>query len=241
MGSGSSSGGAGGSSSGGGGASSGSSSGVADAQATGGFAIGGVLSDANGGGALAGVSRCLIAAPSTCTTTDSGGNFLLDGLAGTGDGFIASLSGYVTGVWPVTPTGQRHGLVDPPPVDHEAHRPRAVGGDQLFDSSTGALVFAAVDTNGNGVAGVSVSVSAGGTIAYFNANGSALDSTLTTTAAWGGGYAFGVPAGTAGVTFSAPGKVCVRKSPEGWTGTSGQTTAVPVTAGRLTRAAAVCQ
>jgi hypothetical protein len=219
-----------------------SSSGAgADGQATGGFAVGGVLNDATGGGSpLAGASVCLIAAPSTCTTTDSAGNFLLDGLAGSGDGFTASLTGYATGVWPITPTGNATGwavlLRSTTRLDTLA---QSVG--TTFDSSTGALVFAAMDAAGNGLAGVSVSVGAGGKVAYFMTGGSTLDSTLTATTTSGGGFAFGVPAGTVGLTFTAPGKVCVRNGAEGWTGGTGQTTTVPVVGGRLTRAAAVCQ
>ncbi len=226
-----------------GGPSSSSGGGGAGASSGGGgrtFGIGGVLNDATGGGPLSAASVCLIASPSTCTMTDSTGTFLLEGLAASGDGFTASLSGYVTGIWPMTPTASATSwsilLRSSTRLTNLA---QSVGA--TFDSSAGAILFATLDASGNSLAGVSVSVASGGNVAYFQAGGSALDSSLTATTAWGGGFAFGVPAGTVGVTFAAPGKVCVRNGMEGWTGGSGHTLTVPVVAGQLTRAAAVCQ
>lgn len=226
-----------------GGASS-SSGGVGAGASSGGggrtYGIGGVLNDATGGGPLSAASVCLIASPSTCTMTDSTGTFLLEGLAASDDGFTAALPGYVTGIWPVTPTTSATGwsilLRSSTRLTNLA---QSVGA--TFGSSAGAIIFATLDASGNSLGGVSVSVAAGGTVSYFQADGSALDSTLTATTAWGGGFAFGVPAGTVGVTFTAPGKVCVRNGMEGWTGGSGRTLTVPVVAGQLTRAAAVCQ
>jgi hypothetical protein len=199
-----------------------------------------VLNDATGGGPVSGATVCLIATPSTCTMTDSTGTFLLGGLAASGDGFTASLTGYVTGIWPVTPTGDATSWsVLLRSATRLTNLAQSVG--TTFDSSTGVVIFAALDASGSSLAGVSVSVASGGTVAYFKADGSALDSTLTATTAWGEGFSFGIPAGTVGVTFSAQGKACVRSGVEGWPGGSGQTMTVPVVAGQLTRAAVVCQ
>ena len=204
------------------------------------FAVGGVLNDATGGGPVTGASVCLIATPSSCTMTDSTGTFLMGGLAVSRDGFTASLAGYVTGIWPITPTGDATSWsVLLRSTTRLTNLAQSVG--TTFDSSMGAVIFAALDASGNSLAGASVSIASGGTVAYFKADGSALDSTLAATTAWGEGFAFRIPAGTVGVTFTAPGKVCVRSGVEGWPGGSGQTMTVPVVAGQLTRAAAVCQ
>jgi hypothetical protein len=90
-----------GSSSGGGGGSGGGSGGSPA------FSVGGQISDATTGDPLPGVAMCLLSSPSTCTSSDSGGNFTLAGVTEVQGGITGSLSGYLTGIWPVTPSSNQ--------------------------------------------------------------------------------------------------------------------------------------
>jgi len=228
----------------GGGSSSGSDAGGNDGgggdSGTEGFTVSGTVSDIATGNSLPGVSVCLLAAPSTCTITDSSGAFSLTGLVPSGSGFTASLAGYVTGVWPLTPTGN---------VTYNAFL-RSVSlvgtwasqAGATFNGSAGAVLFETFDGSGNPRSGVSVSTAAGGTVGYLTGNGSVLDTTLTATTTNGAGCVFEVPSGNVEVTFTAPGAVCTRYGAEGWlAAVSGATTLVPVVANELTVARAVCQ
>ncbi len=221
------------------GSASSSSSGGSSTSIVGGFTFSGWIDDAVSGDPLEGVQVCLFASPGVCTTTDVNGTINLTGLAASGDGITATFSGYPTGIWPITPTGNISGWTINLRTDARiATLATQVGA--TFGSTTGAIVFDAYDGSGNNLSGVSVSTPAG-TVGYFTGTGAGLDSTLTATTSVGGGYIFGVPPGNVEVTFTSPGLVCARNGAEGWPGSGSATTTVPVVAGELTRAAGACQ
>lgn len=207
---------------------------------TGGFTFNGWIDDAVSGDPLQSVQVCLLASPAVCTTTDVNGTIALSGLGPSQDGITATLSGYPTGIWPITPTGNISGWTIFLRSDTRlATLAQQVGG--VFGGSLGAIVFEAYDGSDNDLSGVSVSTGSGGTIGYFAGDGTGLNSTLTATTSNGGGYIFAVPPGDVDVTFSAPGLVCARSGSEGWPGSGSGTVTIPVRAGELTRAAGACQ
>jgi hypothetical protein len=203
------------------------------------FNASGTFADAVSGNALGNVSVCLLDSPSTCATTDSGGNFSLDGVGQQGSGLVASLAGYVTGLWPMTPAGDTTWSLLLRTTTRMNNLAAAV--NTTFGPSTGAIFFQAYDGAGNALAGVTVSVASAGPAAYFQSDDTTLDATLTATTSAGKGFVFGLSPGTTRVTFSAPGLACARNGAEGWPPAGGETMTVPVVANELTRAAAVCR
>jgi hypothetical protein len=172
--------------------------------------------------------------------TDANGDVSITGIGARRSGISASLASYVTGLWPITPTGNVSGWTI---SLRKTARVMALAQElaTTFGSTAGAIVFAVKDPSGNPLAGVSVAISSSGKVGYFTANGSMLDPVLTTTSAHGQGFAFDVAPGDVGVTFTLAGHTCVHNGSEGWPGAGAETMTVPVQAGKLTRAAAVCQ
>ncbi|MFI5307404.1 MAG: hypothetical protein ACHQ53_08640 [Polyangiales bacterium] len=217
-----------------------SASGSSGDGAVSGFTLDANLSDAVSDDVLVQAAVCLLDMSSVCTMTDANGDFSIDGIGARRSGISASLTGYVTGLWPITPTGNVSGWT----ITLRKQARVTVLAQQLattFGSSTGAMVFAAKDASGNPLAGVSVTVSSSGKVGYFAADGTKLDPALTATSAHGEGFVFDVAPGDVGVTFTLAGHTCVRNGSEGWPATGNETMTVPVQAGKLTRAAAVCQ
>jgi hypothetical protein len=218
---------------------SGSSSGQGTV-ATGGFTASGQIDDAVTGVGLPGVAICILNASATCTTSDSGGNYTLLGVADTGSGITGTLSGYATGVWPMTPAGDVLGwTINLRSLDRMESLAESVG--TTFGSSAGAIYFAAYDENDNPLSGVSFSVPEGGPTGYFTGDGSGLSPGLTATSTNGGGYIFAQPAGTLAVTATASGLTCTRSGASGWPPVGSETMDVPVVVASVTLARAVCQ
>jgi hypothetical protein len=210
-----------------------------DAATVGGFALSGNMSDAVTGDPLASVTICLLDSPATCTKSDANGDFSIRGLGAKGSGITGALAGYVTGVWPVTPTGNVSGWSILLRTENRVAK-LAQNLGTTFGPSAGAIVFAVKDGSGNPLSGVTIT-STRGTVGYYDANGAALDLALTDTTSHGGGFIFDVSPGDVGLTFEISGRTCVRNGAEGWPGSNGETMTVPVQGGKLTRAAAVCQ
>jgi hypothetical protein len=86
-----------------------STSGQSGDAAVSGFTLDANLSDAVSGDPLGQVAVCLLDAPSTCTMTDANGDFSVTGIGARRSGISATVASYVTGVWPITPTGNVSG------------------------------------------------------------------------------------------------------------------------------------
>jgi hypothetical protein len=225
--------------------SSGSSSGSSSSSSSGGgpsgpqFTVSGALGDGSGNG-VAGASVCIIGAQSSCTTTDSGGNYTLAGVWANKSGFIGTANGFAPTLWPLTLTGNLtyNGFFRSSSV---------VGGfatqmGTTFGPSTGAVFFVVFDGNGNALANATVTPSGAGTIGYFNADGSGPATTLTKTTANGGGYIFQIAPGNVNLTVSVAGLSCGPAGHETWTPSSTAVSVlVPVQAGALTVARIACQ
>jgi hypothetical protein len=180
-----------------------------------------------------------LSSPSNCQPTDANGDATLSGLQATQDGISAAFSGYVTGIWPITPMGNILSwdvvLRSTTRIDNIATQM-----ETTFNATLGAITFATYDGCGNSLAGVSVTTSAGGTVGYTDTTGD-VSSVLTATTSQGSGFILGVAPGDVSLTFSAPGMTCARYSNEGWPGSGTVTTVVPISAGALTRASTACQ
>jgi len=207
---------------------------------SGGFMLSANLTDAVSGDVLAGAKVCLIDAPSTCTTVDANGDFTISGIGAKRSGIVASLTGYVTGIWPIAPTGDVDGWTI---FLRKDARVTALASEigTTFSSSSGAIVFAAKDSSGTPLAGVTVALNGGGKVGYFTADGTKLDPALTATSSHGQGFVFDLAPGDVRVTFALPGKTCVKNGAEGWPASGSETMTVPIQAGKLSRAAAVCE
>lgn len=208
------------------------------APAIGALAVTGNLTDALTGAPLPAASACLLQSPTTCVHPDAAGDFTLRGLTPTGSGLTIALPDYMTGVWPFSPTANVTGwIMVLRPTARMMHLGQQAGA--TLAPTTGAITFVARDGNDSALSGVSVTVSPAGRIGYM-ADGATIDPKLTATTAQGDGFVFDLPAGDVTITFSAAGRKCTRRVPEGWPAAAGATMVVPIQAGALTRASAVC-
>ncbi len=211
---------------------------------TGGFSVTGLLYDSTGVTPLSGASICLLATPNGCVSTTSAGAFTINGLVPKLSGITATDTGYVNGVWALTPTaslGSWNGYL------RTQERINALAGqvNATFASTTGAIHFIAYDATGNGLTGVTVTASTTGTVGYFDTSGATLGTASTgvaETTSDGGGMIFGLAAGTTvDVTFTAQGKTCVHHDSSGWDPKSPSATmSVPIVGGSLTFAGGTC-
>jgi hypothetical protein len=211
-------------------------------DALGSYAIDGFLKSEETNMPIAGSTVCLIDAPTVCAATDASGAYLLHGLSPNGSGIIASAPGYAPGLFPLTTTSDVHAFTifirTPMRVDALASSVGATFG------STGAIHFEGRDAANAVRAGVSVSVAAssGAIVSYYVAPGK-LSTAATATGTMGDGYIFGVPEGTATLTFNAPSSTCAREAANDWppaSGSAGTTMTIPIRAGAVTRAAVMC-
>jgi hypothetical protein len=204
------------------------------------FTVSGTLTDAVTGDVLPNANVCLLASPSTCAKSDAQGDYQLPGVAPTGSGFLVVFPGYVPTAWPLTPTSDvayDAALRSTPSAQGLAAQVNAT-----LDASHGAILFVAVDANGNPRAGASSVSDLGGLLGYFKGDGSALDASLTATSSSGAGIYFQVAPGAANLTITLPGTACARRGGEGWVPTkAGATVLVPVTAGALSVVRVACQ
>jgi hypothetical protein len=183
---------------------------------------------------------CLLDSPTKCATTDYSGNFSLSGVSAQKSGLVATINGWTPGVFPLSPTGTTTWTLPLWKAAQVTSYAATIG--TTFGPATGAIQFEALDGSGKPLAGVKVSVPGAGSAGYFEADGTTLNPTLTTTTSKGTGILFGVNAGnTIAVTFSAPGRTCTRNGTEGWPPVGTETTSVTVVANELTRASAQCQ
>jgi hypothetical protein len=208
---------------------------------TGGFAVTGTLLNGDGLTPIAGASICLVALPNECVVSASTGAFTINGLTATGSGITGSLTGFVNGVWALTPTSNISSFTG---YLRTPARMTTLASDvsSTFSSAAGVIHFIAYDAGGNGLAGVTVSTSGGGTIGYFDVAGATLSTAIPETSAEGGGMIFGLaPAAQVDVTFAIAGKTCVHHDSSGFAPKSASATmAVPVIAGAVTFAGGTC-
>ena len=203
-----------------------------------GFRVTGTLEDDPTSKPLANATLCLFDAPGVCSTSDTSGGFSLSGVSDQRSGFTASLPGYVTGIWPLTPTGDLDGFGVFLRTTANANGLAASVGASF--GATGAIHFEARGGAGTTRAGVSVSADPGGTVAYVVTPGK-LSTSVVSTSSLGDGFVWELPEGDVTLTFSAPGSTCTRTSANGWAaGGAGATLTVPVKAGQITRAAVTC-
>jgi hypothetical protein len=153
---------------------------------------------------------------------------------------VESLSGYLPGIFPMTLTTTTTSwdtfLRTQALMSTFAGQIGATA-----DGTTGMIHLIVNDASNSALAGVSVTTSPEGKVGYIDTTGAANPS-LTATTAQGYGFVFEEPPGQVEVTFTVAGLTCTREGPNGWPATtSGATMTVPVVAGGITRAGAICK
>jgi hypothetical protein len=201
------------------------------------YLVRGLVTSAGQG--LAGVTVGHLGAAGASVTTDPQGSFNLAGVGAAGDGIVASLPGYVTGIWPLTPSTVDDTWLGALQTPAELAT-FATAMDTTFPTGTaGALHFLVYGSAGQLLAGVKVMVSTGNPAGYVD--GTSVVATPAATTTSGEGYVFGIPPGEVDVAFSIQGLTCARLYFSGWPKTSsGGTTAVPIQADVLTGVSAQC-
>lgn len=203
-----------------------------------GFLVTGTLEDDPTSKPLASATLCLLDVPGVCSSSDASGAYSLSGVTDQRSGFTAALPGYVTGIWPLTPTGdlRSFGVFLRTPAN--ANTLAASVGASF--GATGAIHFETLDGAGKARAAVAVSAGPAGTVAYIVTPGK-LSTAVPSTSELGNGFVFGLPEGDVTLTFAAAGSTCARTSANGWDPRiAGGTMTVPVKAGQITRASATC-
>jgi hypothetical protein len=175
--------------------------------------------------------------------TGTSGAFTLGGVASTASGLTASLSNYVTGIWPLSPTSSLSawGGALYPTTSMAALATKA---NQTFSPTgpTGVVGFTIYDGPVSTVTGATVTTSAISTVVYFDADGATPDPSLKSTSSAGTGLIFGLSGSQTDLTFTSPGHTCTRGSSTGWVPVNASATmSVPIQDGAITVASANCQ
>jgi hypothetical protein len=187
---------------------------------------------------LSGAMVCSRLTPKLCDQSATSGVFSLKGLGGAGDGLTVTLTGYTTGVFPLSMTYDLTSF-DAALRTTATMSNLAQQANATFDQSTGAIFFQA-DAGGGVAAGATVTTNPPGKVVYTD-QGATPNPGNTSITQDGRGYVFQLPPGNVDVTFALGQAKCAPTFSEGWPGQNGASTSVPVVAGALTTIRVNCQ